>query len=241
MSDNLLEQEIPSEAVQNPPQKIHSDKPAIPQGLPEKFWNPETQEIRVDALLKSYLALETKLSQSVNDCPACPDSPDAYDIKTDHGLFTPDGDINARLHGKGLSNDQVQEVYDLAAEKMVPLIVQMAQEFQADREVERLVEHFGGQQQWKEVSRQLLAFGKQNLPTDVLDGLSGSYDGILALYRMMQNEEPDVSGNGQAVSGTVTEDDLHTMMRDPKYWRDRDSSHVRKVTEGFRSLYGSNG
>ncbi len=28
------------------------------------------------------------------------------------------------------------------------------------------------------------------------------------------------------------------MMRDPKYWRDKDPAFVAKVTEGFKSVYG---
>jgi hypothetical protein len=28
------------------------------------------------------------------------------------------------------------------------------------------------------------------------------------------------------------------MMRDPKYWRDKDPSYVAKVTEGFKKMYG---
>jgi hypothetical protein len=30
---------------------------------------------------------------------------------------------------------------------------------------------------------------------------------------------------------------LSQMMRDPRYWRDRDPEVIAKVTEGFRRLY----
>ena len=36
----------------------------------------------------------------------------------------------------------------------------------------------------------------------------------------------------------VGELDLQSMMRDPKYWRDKDMSYVAKVTEGFKKMYG---
>jgi sulfur transfer protein SufE len=55
------------------------------------------------------------------------------------------------------------------------MIVAMAGDFQADREVEKLINHFGGADQWREVSRQLLAYGQKNLPGDVLNNLSSSY------------------------------------------------------------------
>ena len=150
-----------------------------------------------------------------------------------------DEQINERLHEKGFTNDQVQFVYDLAAEVMVPMIVDMAGDFEADREVEKLVEHFGGVDKWQEAARQLLAFGQKNLPVDVLDTLSSSYDGVLALFRMMNNQEPGISvqvAETESGSGNL---DLQSMMRDPKYWRDKDPSFVAKVTEGFQRLYSN--
>lgn len=37
---------------------------------------------------------------------------------------------------------------------------------------------------------------------------------------------------------TPTESELREMMRDPKYWRDRDPETVRKIEQGFKKLYG---
>ena len=36
----------------------------------------------------------------------------------------------------------------------------------------------------------------------------------------------------------MSEQDLQAMMRDPRYWRDRDPSFVAQVTDGFRKMYG---
>ena len=132
----------------------------------------------------------------------------------------------------------MQEVYDLAAERMVPMIVELAGEFQADREVEKLVNHFGGPEQWKEVSRQLLAFGQKNLPSEVLNNLSSSFEGVLALEKMMQGEEPALTRNADAAAAEG-EQDLQAMMRDPRYWREKDPAFVSKVTDGFQRLYGN--
>ena len=201
---------------------------------PEKFLDPESGEVRMDRFLQSYHALEKKLSQS----PAAPKTPHDYCIDCSHGLFQPDADINARLHEKGFTQDQAQELYNIAAEKLIPMIVEIAAEFQADREVEKLVQHFGGPDNWREISHQLLAFGQKNLPPEVLNSLSSSYEGILALHRMMKGEEPKLS-RAPAKSGDAPNDrELTSMMRDPRYWRDRDPSFVAKVTEGFQKLYG---
>ncbi|MCE7887223.1 MAG: hypothetical protein DYH13_06950 [Alphaproteobacteria bacterium PRO2] len=201
--------------------------------IPEKFKDPETGGLKADALLRSYKELEKKLSQG----GGAPKSPEDYCIDCSHGMFEPDVEVNARMHAKGFSHEQAQELYNLAAEKMMPLIAEIAAEFQADREVERLINHFGGLEKWKEVSRQLLAFGRQNVSPDVLKNLSGSYEGVLALHRMMKSEEP---GLKRGVSVTAIEEkDLHSMMRDPRYWRDKDPSFIAKVTDGFQKIYGN--
>ena len=203
------------------------------QTIPEKFKDPESGAVRLQAIINSYNELEKRMSRQ----PAAPKSPEEYSIDCSHGLFEADPDINLRLHEKGFTHEQAQELYDLAAEKMVPMINQVAGEFQADREVEKLIAHFGGPEKWKEVSRQLLAFGQKNLPADVLDNLSSSFEGVLALQRMMKSEEPALK-KGEASPSALNENDLQTMMRDPRYWRDKDPAFVAKVTEGFRSLFG---
>ena len=155
----------------------------------------------------------------------------------DHGLFEEDKDLNLRMHAMGFTNEQVQFVYDIAAEKMVPMVIDMAGDFKADREVEKLIEHFGGVERWGEISRQLLSFGQKNLPADALDSMTSSYEGVIALYNMMNEGEPQIAigqGNGQG-NGEM---DLQSMMRDPRYWRDKDPSFVAKVTEGFQNMYG---
>ncbi len=202
--------------------------------VPEKFLNPQTGEVNIDALVKSYTELEKRLSQN----PAAPKSPDDYCIDCDHGLFEVDPEINERLHAKGFTQDQAQEVYDLASEKMVPMVQQMSGDFAADREVEKLISHFGGQEQWQEVSRQLLAYGHQNLPEDVLAGLSSSYEGVIALHKMMGSEEPALGKKAKAPNA-MDEKDLQSMMKDPKYWRDKDPAYVAKVTQGFESMYSN--
>lgn len=224
---------------------------AKPDHVPDKFWDAQAGSIRTDELIKSYCELEKRLSAGfkmpedeegrlkILRALGLPETPDGYVIDIKDGLLQPDNDVNARLHAKGFTTEQVQEVYNLASERLVPMILDIAAEFQADREIERLVKHFGGPEQWRETSRQLLAFGKKNLPANVLEGLAGSYDGVMALYQMMKGDAPSVIEEGRSAAA-VSEAELHSMMRDPKYWRDKDPSVIAKVTQGFKALYGSN-
>lgn len=241
--------EEPQNLLKNEETENVSGASQKPESMPDKFWDDDNQTIRVDSLLKSYLELEKRMSNSNDDisdkeiqanlllAAGVPNSPDEYNINVKDSLFEPDQDMNARLHAKGFNSDQVQEVYDLAVEKMVPMILDVAAEFQADREIERLVENFGGEDQWREVSRQMLTYGQKNLNPEVLKGMSSSYEGVMALHNMMQSDEPQTLGaKGRQVSSNA-EKDLQSMMSDPKYWRDKDPAFVAKVTDGFKNLY----
>jgi len=234
--DDILQQQSQMPATETAQPTQAAPVPAqIPASIPDKFRDPQTGALQADSLLKSYSELERKMSA----LPRPPASPDEYCVDCGHGLFEPDSEINQRLFEKGFTPEQVQAVYDLAAERFVPMVLEMAQEFKSDREVERLVAAFGGEEKWAEISRQLLAFGQKNLPPEVLGNLSSSFEGVMALYRMMKGGEPGMTAQPEqsgALSGT-TEDDLTQMMRDPRYYRDRDPSFVAKVTEGFKKIY----
>lgn len=202
--------------------------------LPEKFRDPETGAVRIDALLNSYLELERKLSSR----PSAPETPDDYEIDVSHGLFTVDPEVNAHLHQNGMTQDQAQAVYDLAARKLVPVVREIAQQFAAEREVDKLADAFGGPEKWHEVSRQLLAWGQKNLPPQALESLSNSYDGVMALYNMMKAQEPGSQARTDGPAPAASGDDLRAMMRDPRYWRDKDPAFIAQVTDGFGRVYG---
>lgn len=51
-------------------------KVARPDDVPEKFWDVESGEIRVDPLLQSYRALEKKLSERPDQGPELPGLPE---------------------------------------------------------------------------------------------------------------------------------------------------------------------
>jgi hypothetical protein len=231
--------------------------PAVP-AIPEKFRDPATGAVRVDALLKSYLELERRLSagapapfwdagQPPDDetrgkvlrALGRPEAPDGYEIRCDHGLFEPDGTLNDRLHAAGFTADQAQLLYDLAAERMVPLVRDVAAQYQAEREIERLHDAFGGAEGWRTVSRQLHAWARANLPPAAVDGLAASYDGVMAMHRMMTAGEPAM---GRAAGGAPPDEaELRRIMRDPRYWRDRDPALMANVAAGFDRLYPSEG
>ncbi|HZF78009.1 MAG TPA: hypothetical protein VE033_19490 [Acetobacteraceae bacterium] len=238
MTENLL-----AEAV--------GDAKGRPEHVPQKFWDAEAGAVRLDALLKSYAELERKLSSRHeppgDDAPeeerarfrralGVPERPEGYEIKPAHELCGPDEEVNRRLHEAGFTCRQAQLVYDLAAERLLPLVAEAAAEFEAERQRERLHAEFGGEERFRRVAAQLSAWGRANLPEGVLTALSSTAEGCIALHRMMEAGEPALRRD--AATPEPDEAGLRRMMRDPRYWRTREPEFVRRVTEGFRRIVG---
>lgn len=204
-----------------------------PESLPEQFWDENARCVRTDALVASYVELE-RVAQMRGDVPA---SPDDYNIQVEHDLFQSDPEINKQLHAAGFSRDQVQLVYSLAARQLLPMVAEVASTFEAEREIDQLRQKFGGEDQWREVARQIGVWGRGNLPAPMFDMLATSREGVLAMHKMMAAEEPKLLGDSATGYGPLSEADLKQMMRDPKYWRDQDADFIKKVSEGFRRIY----
>lgn len=225
---------------------------AKPDDVPEKFWDADSGQVRVDALLKSYRELERRLSQRA--APPAPDAPEEerrrwremlgipetpdYPITPKHELVGPDPEVNRLLHEAGFTPAQVQLVYDLAAERLLPLIAEAAEQFEADRQLERLRDHFGGEDRFRRVAAQIKAWGAAHLPPGMMDALSATAEGVIAMERMMAGQEPALKRATEEPAGPTDEAELRRMMRDPRYWRTREPEFVKRVSEGFRKLVG---
>lgn len=195
-------------------------------------------------LLKSYLALERKLAERgnknllQNQKGLMPASADDYQIDLKQSGLTIDPDVNRRLFELGFTQEQVQAVYDLAAEKVVPVIQQLAMDYRTDRELADLEKEFGGADRFNQAARQIFLWGQQNLDPDVFQALSCSKEGVLTLYKMMNSNEPRVLKEKSAVSDVITEEGLRRMMQDPRYWKKNDPAYIKKIEDGFKKLYG---
>jgi hypothetical protein len=253
MTDNLLE--APVTPPEPNAEDTVTDAPAVPEigvegadvdspapasapdGLPEKFWDTERGEIRTDSLVKSYQALEQKLGALAGR--VTPDDPDGYNIQSDNDMFSSDPDVNTRLHAAGFSQEQAQTVYDLAGEYLSPMVSEVATEFQTQAEVDRLNRHFGTEEKWRETAQQIKSWGLTNFPGEVFQALSSTYDGVLAMHRMMTEDgnEPSLIENSDGSGESLSEAGLQQMMQNPKYWRDHDPAFVSKVHDGFKRLF----
>lgn len=256
LTDPPVEEVSASDAATEPtldvtePAQAPADRPA---SVPEKFWDREAGTIRTDALLKSYVELERKLGSMVplpgdddqdgrerlRRALGVPATAEDYQLEAHDELLEPTPEINARLHQAGFTQEQAQLVYDLAAEHVLPLIDDAVGELHAARDAERLARHFGGDASWQNMARQIRTWGQANLAEEVYRTLAASYDGVVAMHQMMQAREPTVLQEANGPQGDVDEAALTRMMRDPRYWRERDPAFVAQVTEGFQRLYPS--
>lgn len=220
--------------------------------IPEKFRDPQSGELRVDLLLKSYRALEQKLAgvvavpgEDADDetrlrfqrALGVPDSPDGYQLSFRDPAIAADADVNRRLHEAGFTPAQAQLVYDLACDHVAPQLHQLAGAYRGRAEREKLVQRYGSAARFNETARVLDSWGRRNLPEPVFNALASSYEGVLALEAMMQNGDPKLNTAGRGDAQMLTEDQLVGLMRDPRYWKKRDPEILAKVTEGFRRLY----
>jgi hypothetical protein len=223
--------------------------------VPEKFRDPATGALRVEALLKSYLELERAMSRRmappVEDAAeedrlrwrraiGVPEAPEGYAIEPKHELCGPDEEVNRRLHEAGFTCRQAQLVYDLAAERLLPLIAEAAAEFEAGKQREKLNAEFGGEDRYRRLAPQIAAWGRANLSEPVFAALATTAEGVLAMYRMMGAKEPPLSRDATAETAP-DEAELRKMMRDPRYWRTREPDFVQRVTDGFRRLVHDKG
>ncbi|MBB4266109.1 capsid assembly protein [Roseospira visakhapatnamensis] len=224
------------------------------ESLAARFRDPVSGRLDAGALLSAYEDL-LRRAQAMVMVPGpdaddtvrarfrralgIPDDPGGYRVTVRHPRLAVDPKINARLHAAGFTPEQVQVVYDLAAERVMPVIEAMSAGHRADTDLAALVQHFGGDDRWSRISRQLSAWGKAHLSRDVYRALASTREGVLALSRMMTEGEPGlVAGDGGlGGAGGAGEEDLKALMRDPRYWKHRDPAVLRRVAEGFRRLY----
>jgi hypothetical protein len=254
MPAEAISESIPAADAEPSPSALSADPPpSRPTDVPEKFWNVDTGAIRTDALLKSYVELERKLGSMValpgDDDPEArqrlqralgmPEGAEDYQIEVADELLAADPAINAKLHEAGFTQQQAQLVYNLAADHLLPVIDDAVGELQATRDGERLAARFGGETTWQSLAPQIRTWGRANLADEVYQTLASSYDGVLAMHQMMQAREPSVLHDADGPRAAFDEAALAQMMRDPRYWRDRDPSFVAEVSAGFKRLYPS--
>lgn len=212
-------------------------KNVCPKNLPSRFWDEQNQCIKIDELLEDYnslVARDENLVESNNRI--MPASYNDYEVEIKSPLLDRDDEVFKRMYDCGFTNKQAQLVYDLANERVLPLLDELTISFEAQKQLEKLYRQFGGEENFGEVSRQISTWAKANLKPEVYDALASTAEGVMALYTMMSSDEPLLSAQIDPEKA-LTEENLRKMMEDPRYWRDNDKAYIAKITKGFERLY----
>jgi hypothetical protein len=219
---------------------------ARPANVPPKFWDPARGTLRTQALLQAYLDLERRLTTQPRGATP-PDGPDSYRIESRHPALASDPEVNKRLHAAGFTQDQAQLLYDLAHERLLPILTADGEgggasgggASERDQHLSDLKSHFGGEDRWQQLAPQLAAWGRRALPSEAFEVLTATADGVKALHRLMTAQgEPSLGRSAAPRDEVPAEAQLKKMIQDPRYWKTRDPAYIAKVSDGFRRLYG---
>ena len=225
MSENLLTQ------------SAATDSRGKPQGLPDKYWDEKRGEVRLESLIADFNNMAARDENLVEtNLRGVPESYDKYDLKIPSPYLERDDEVLRRMYDKHFTNDQAQLVYDLANERVIPVLSELTVNFEAQKQIEKLIRHFGSAERFNEISRQISTWASQNLNKNVYDALATTAEGVIALYQLMSSNEPMMSREG-GMTEELSDASLRKMMEDPRYWRDKDPTYVAKITKGFEKLY----
>ena len=225
MSENLLEKT--------------TNERTKPQGLGDKYWDENKQEVRLALLIEDFNNMSMRDENLIETgLRGLPESYDKYDICIPSPYLERDDEVLRRMYEKGFTNEQAQLVYDLANERVIPVLNELTVNFEAQKQIEKLVRHFGSQEKFNEISRQISTWAKQNLRPEIYDALATTSEGVMTLYQMMSSNEPMLGREGEQPE-ELSNASLRKMMEDPRYWRDKDTAYVAKITKGFEKLYGN--
>ena len=214
--------------------------------IPEKFLNPDGT-LNSDALMKSYKELEKKIGtmvsiptddsdtdvrQKFNRAIGVPETASEYPT---HEIYD-DEKLREKFLDIGLTCGQVEKIYDIANEFLSPILCEIFSVNSQTNSINELRNYFGGEEKMNDALRAIQTFGERFLPRDAFDSLCATPRGIQSVYKMMQTMEPNVHTEKNSIQN-LTDADLRSMMRDPKYWRDNDIEYIRKIENGFKKLY----
>ena len=134
MSENLLTQ------------SATSDSRGKPQGLPDKYWDEKRGEVRLESLIADFNNMAARDENLVEtNLRGVPESYDKYDLKIPSPYLERDDEVLRRMYDKHFTNDQAQLVYDLANERVIPVLSELTVNFEAQKQIETLTSlGFGG-------------------------------------------------------------------------------------------------
>jgi len=222
-----------------------------PEHISDKFWDADSKSVNVEALSTSYNALEKKLGKRTEDLTKQirqdMDNQKSKNVPKEYEIKMPDDlpedvqiDIDKdqplmkwwseKAKEMGFSQDQFNEGINQFINNEIGGLPNIEQEMLdlGDNAKERVE------------SANLWA--KKHLSEDAyntISNLASTSNGIKTLEEIMSlNKKSVMPSTPTAIEGKPTLDDLRSMMKDPRYWKDgeKDNGYIQRVTKLFEAI-----
>jgi len=231
-------------------QETTTEESTRPEHISEKFWNQDTGEVNVESLSTSYNALEKKLGQRTDEL--------TKQIRTDM-----EQERNAKIPEKyEITMPEIPEDIDMEVHEDQPLLkwwgetaksMGLSQE-QFNEGINQFVQNeINGLPNIEEESKQLGDNSKDRIESanlwakkhlsenayNTMSKLSSTAEGVKAIEEIMALNKSSVMPNSPtAVEAKPSLEDLRSMMKDPKYWKDgeKDPAYIERVSKLFGQL-----
>jgi len=224
----------------------------IPEYIPEKFWDTERNEIKVEELGASYKALEQKLGMRTEDLikqvqedyenqrkssvpesyeVRLPEIPEDVEITVD-----PEQELVKSWQQICRDNGLSQEVFDQGVAAFVNNEIAGLPNLQ--EEMAKLGDNA------RERIEAADLWSKKYLSTDsydVIANLASTAEGVKALEEIMSlSRSKPLPNTNTVIDVELDERDLQSMMKDPRYWKEgmKDPAYIAKVTNLYQKKYG---
>ena len=226
-----------------------------PEYVQDKFWNTDTKEVNLENLASSYNALEKKLGSRTEDLSKqirtdieqekltktpeeykvnLPELPENVDV-----TVSDDMELVQWWKDTAKQNGLSQEQFDQGVNAFVNNAVATLPDVNA--EMEKLGDNA------KERIEASELWSKKNLSPDsysTFSSLAATAEGVKVIEEIMKlTKDSPIPTTPTQVSVTPNEDDLKSMLQDPRYWDSskRDPAYVKRVTELYEKAYQNKG
>lgn len=224
----------------------------IPEYIPEKFWDTERNEIKVEELGASYKALEQKLGMRTEDLVRQVQEdyenqrkssvPESYEVRLPEVpedveiTVNPEQELVKSWQQICRDNGLSQEVFDQGVAAFVNNEIAGLPNLQ--EEMAKLGDNA------RERIEAADLWSKKYLSTDsydVIANLASTAEGVKALEEIMSlSRSKPLPNTNTVIDVELDERDLQSMMKDPRYWKEgmKDSAYIAKVTNLYQKKYG---
>ena len=229
------------------------EKPSKPDYVQDKFWNKDTNEINIEELSSSYNSLEKKLGSRTEDLSkqiredianeVKANVPEEYELKMPE---IPEG-IEMNLdkeipllkwwgdtaREKGLSQEEYNAGIKAFVDNQIDALPNL------DNEKQELGDNANARIEAADL------WSKKNLSKESYEAIANfatTAQGVKALEEIMKlNKDAPIPETETAIEAAPSLDDLRSMMKDPRYWKDgeRDQAYINKVSMMYEKYYGS--